>query len=837
MKANKKLLLVYILFVVGIKSVAQNTEPTALDHVLLILEQRFDVVFTFVDENLAGKYVAIPPKDLNLDECLWEFEKQTNLHFKKLNARFIAIQSNSRDKVVSGTIVDQSTKEYLASAVIYSSKNYTLSDESGQFSIEINPKEDSILVIQHIGYRSLRLKQDIWGNEALIYELVPDNQVLEEVVVNYIASGFDKLKDGSIQLNVRNLEVLPGLSEPDVLHAIQVLPGIQSMKETVSDLNTRGGTNDQNLVLWDGVKMYQTGHFFGLISAFNSHLIHQTRIVKNGTRAAFDEGISGIIDMKQQDYLVNDFEVSTGINMISSDAILKIPVNKKLSLILGARASINSLVETPTYKSYFKRAFEHTEVLKQHGNDTIVDNNQDFSFYDLSCKLLYDISGKDKIRFSFLIVNDQIESEESTLIRDTLYQMRSRLNQSSLLSNLHYTHSWSEDHSTQLSTFISNYYLDGTNVEFVNEQQHLQKNEVLDWGIKLESKNKINQQIEVSTGYQFDEIGIRNQDNIQKPDYNRDVKDVLRIHSLYSEAEFNKLFEKLYLRLGLRANYFPKFDELTVEPRAVLNYTLNNDLSLEFLAEKKSQHTTQLIDFQADFLGIEKRRWVLSNNKSVPILKSKQFSLGIQYNRNNFLFSVEGYTKKVTGIITPSQGFQNQFQYVYAIGEYKAQGLEVLVNWRFGQSNMWVNYTLAKNDYYFEELIPSAFPNNFDVRHTLSMGGSYTLKQLEVSGGMNYRTGQPYTQPSPDNPVIDNEIFYEAPNSSHLEYYLRLDISAKYHFNVKNVKGECGFSIWNLLNRENTINVFYQRNNNKEIEQITQNALGITPNVNLRFWF
>jgi len=837
LKANKKLILLSVLFVVGIKSVAQGTELTPLDRILQILEKRFDVVFTFADNNVKGKTVTLSHAALNLDECIAELEKQTDLHFIKLNARFIAIQTYDRGRLVSGTILDRVTREHLVDAVIYSANGYALSDTAGRFSIPIKPGEDSLLVIRHIGYRSLQIKQDKWGDEAIICELIRDNQVLEEVVVNYIASGFDKLKDGSIQLHVKNLEVLPGLSEPDVLQAIQVLPGIQSMNETVSDLNTRGGTNDQNLVLWDGVKMYQTGHFFGLISAFNSHLVHQTKVVKNGSGAAFNEGISGTVQMHQQDYLVNDFEVCAGINMISADAILKIPLQQRLSLIIGARTSINNLVETPTYKCYYERAFEHTDVMKQNGTDTIIDHNQEFSFFDVSCKLLYDFSEKDKVRFSVLTVSDRIESEESTNIRNALYQKRSCLEQYSLLSNLQYTRFWSDNQTVQLSTFLSNYYLDGTNVEFVTEQQHLQKNEVLDWGIKLESKNNINQQIEVSTGYQFDEIGVRNQDNIQKPDYSRDVKDVLRIHSLYSEAECNQLFEKIYLRFGLRANYFPKFGAFLWEPRVALNYSLTNALSLEFLAEKKSQYTTQLIDFQTDFLGIEKRRWVLSNYESVPLLKSQQFSLGMQYNRNNFRFAVEGYMKKVTGIITPSQGFQNQFQYVYAIGEYQAQGVEVLGNKRFSQSNVWVNYTLAKNDYYFEELIPSAFPNNFDVRHTLSIGGSYTAEPIEVSGGMNYRTGQPYTQPAPDKASVGNELTYKAPNSSRMEGYLRFDLSAKYHFKFKNVNGECGVSVWNLLNRTNTINVFYKRKDNGEIEQITQQALGITPNVNVRIWF
>lgn len=839
MKANRFLIVVwFILTILSNTSFAQNRESKPLVGILAVLEKQFDVVFTFADENIKGVFVTIPNKVLSFDECILELEKQTDLNFKKLDSRYIAIRRNMRNIMVSGYIVDQSTKEHLVGTLIYSGKNYALSNERGWFTIKVDQKKDSVLIVRHTGYKLLHLKKHVWRNDSSIYELTPDVQALDEVVVNYIAKGLDKLVDGSIQMNVQNLEVLPGLSEPDVLNAVQVLPGIQSVNETVSNINTRGGTNDQNLVLWDGVKMYHTGHFFGLVSAFNSHLIHKTRIVKNGTSVAFDEGVSGTIDMQQQDYQVNDLKVSMGVNMVSADIILKTPVTNKLSLIIGARHSINNLVLTPTYKSYYNRTFEHTEVfLDQQGDGAVVDDNHDFSFYDLSCRLLYDISDKDKIRFSILNVNNNIEYEESALIQDTLHRKKSYLNQSSILSNLNYTRCWSENHTTQFSAFVSSYFLDGTNVSLVDNQNHLQKNEVIDWGVKLNTKNKISETVALSSGYQFKEVGIRNQDNIRQPNYKRDVKDVLRIQSLYTEAEIKELFQKLYLRAGLRTNYFSKFNEFTFEPRAALNFRLSKHISLEALAEKKSQFTTQQIDYQTDFLGVEKRKWVLSNNQSVPLLKSRQFSVGAQYNHKNFLVSLVGYKKKVSGIITPSQGFQNQYQYVYSIGEYNVQGVELLVNKRYKQSNLWINYALAQNDYYFGEFIPSTFPNNLDVRHSVSLGGSYNTRNFEVAGGFNYSTGKPYTKFSQESIEEAGGIEYEQPNSSRLDDYIRLDISAKYNFNFKKVKGELGISVWNILDRKNVINVFYRQNVNKEIEQVTQNALGFTPNLSLRLRF
>lgn len=839
MKINRFLFLTYVLItILSNQSLAQNYDTKPLEGFLRILEERFDVAFTYADENIKGVFVIVPNKNLSLNKYLVELERQTGLGFEKLDSRYIAIQKSEPLFTISGTIKDKNTKEILPGAVIVSQKNHAISDNTGQFSIEMQPETDSMLRIRYVGYKHLIVDVNSIRNDTVIFELTPDILALEEVVVDYIAKGIDKTSDGAIQMNIKNLEVLPGLSEPDVLHSVQVLPGIQSVNESVSDINTRGGTNDQNLVLWEGVKMYQTGHFFGLISAFNSHLVHKSKVIKNGTSVTYSEGVSGIIDMSQQDYPVNKFSASTGLNMISADAIVSTPLTKKLSLILGVRHSINDILITPTYKSYYERAFEHTEVIQNlNSSDTIVDDYHDFSFYDLSAKLIYDISEKDRISLSVLRIYNSIKYEESALINDTLYSRNSYLNQSSLISNFNYQRDWNNKLATDLAGYMSTYSLDALNVELINEQHHQQKNEIIDWGIKLNSVYKFNENFNLLGGYQFDEIGIRNFDNVNKPGYERDAKDVLDIHSIYAETEVKKLFERAYLRIGVRTNYLQKFRELRWEPRAVLNLKVNEYISFEVLAEKKSQYTTQLIDFQTDFLGIEKRRWVLSNNQSVPVIKSQQISFGTQYYKNRFLFSVEAYLKEVSGIISPNQGFQNQFQYEYAIGSYNAKGIELLVDKRFRKSNLWLNYTLAKNDYYFDELIPTSFPNNLDIRHNLTIGGSYSIKNIELSSGFNYRTGKPYTKPLDDTGSISNEIIYEEPNTSRLSDFVRLDISAKYKFNIQKVKGELGVSVWNVLNRQNEINIFYQRNDNNEIEQITQHALRITPNVNLRFRF
>ena len=127
----------------------------------------------------------------------------------------------------------------------------------------------------------------------------------EILITNIFTSGIDKTKDGNLTLNSEKLGALPGLVEEDVLQITQVLPGVESINESVADINIRSGSHDQNLILWDGMKMYQSGHFFGLISAFNPLITKNVIIIKDGTSAAYTDGVSGTIDMRSKDQLVD----------------------------------------------------------------------------------------------------------------------------------------------------------------------------------------------------------------------------------------------------------------------------------------------------------------------------------------------------------------------------------------------------------------------------------------------------------------------------------------------------------------------------------------------------
>jgi len=117
--------------------------------------------------------------------------------------------------------------------------------------------------------------------------------------------------------------------------------------------------------------------------------------------------------------------------------------------------------------------------------------------------------------------------------------------------------------------------------------------------------------------------------------------------------------------------------------------------------------------------------------------------------------------------------FQNQNQFNSEIGQYTNKGVEVLINKKNNFYSTWLSYTYNVNNYAFETITPSIFPNNLDVRHSVTLAGNYTYGNLKIGLGVNYRSGRPFTEPDENNPintsVFPNEINYQEPNSRSID--------------------------------------------------------------------
>ena len=255
------------------------------------------------------------------------------------------------------------------------------------------------------------------------------------------------------------------------------------------------------------------------------------------------------------------------------------------------------------------------------------------------------------------------------------------------------------------------------------------------------------------------------------------------------------------------------------------------------MAEAKHQITSQIVNFQNDFLGVEKRRWQLSNNEDIPIIMSKQVSVALNYNPKNWLLTTEVYFKTIDGITSQSQGFQNQYEFVKTSGSYQVQGLDFLLRKRFASANLWLSYSYMNNEYEFTELAEQRFPSNLDITHAITLGSTYKYRKLKLAAGLNWHSGKPTTRPAIGNEIADGEINYGPSNLERHKDYLRIDASVVYDFNIKNVLANLGFSIWNVLGKENVINNYYRIDEEGAPQEFIQTALVLLPKLRLGFTF
>lgn len=834
MRSKTKLVL-FLCFVLSLTWQVKAQETNALSDILKNIENQFNVQFNYDPDNIDNIFINSPETFLSLSDVILYLEKETQLKFSTPENQIIII-SKKTDNYICGYIKNKEDGLPIEQVTIQN-KNYGfISDKNGYFEIEVKNNDDRI-IIRSLGFNTLNLKaSDFQKTKCRTIFLEQNVQSLSEIyLTSYITNGITKTNLGSYEIDFSKFDILPGLIDADVLQSVQSFPGILSVDETVSNINIRGGSNDQNLILWDGIKMYQSGHFFGLISLYNPQITKDVLLIKNGTRASYTDGVSGTISMKTNNELNKKTTGSLGFNLIDFNGYLDLKISDESSIELAARKSLSDFTKTPTFNRYFERITQDPDF--ENNTSTVLNTNEDFDFYDFSLRWLYEISPKDKLRVNFINSSNVLVFDENTIVDDIERSRESKLTQNSIAGSLFYKRLWNEKLNTTVEFYETDYKLQATNANLLEDQRFLQENQISESSLKFYGNYKLNKKLSLNLGYQFVETEITNLDDVDNPIYRLLVSEVLRTNGVFSEIAYSSTNKQTHVNLGFRYNYINKFNKSLLEPRLSITHQLWNHFSIEILGEFKSQNTSQIINLQNDFLGVEKRRWQLSNNDSIPIIQSKQASFGINYSKNNFLISSEFYYKHVRGITTQSQGFVNQFQYLKSSGENDVYGIDFLLRKSFTNYNFWVSYSYMDNNYSFNSITTSSFPSNYDITHAATFGSSYTKDKFKFSLGLNWHTGKPYTKPIEGSEIVDNEINYEPINSSRLESYYRVDVSALYFVNINaKIIGEFGASLWNVLGTENVINTYYSLNNDTVIET-NEFSLNFTPNVSARFIF
>lgn len=835
--------LFFIFFLVLNLSAQDKGNAIPLKNIIIDIEQQHQVNFNYTEDNVAGLQLIPPKKSLSLEQKLQYLVKKTNLSFENLGNKFINIYKNyDKINIICGYVFSNTDKKPIENANIHLINNTQITtDSNGYFEFENSSKNN--FSISHVGFITKKiLTSDLDSKNCLKITLESEITELEEIKTNPIlASGISKKIDGSFEIKPKKFGILPGLIESDALQTMRQIPGVNSIDESVSSINVRGGTHDQNLFLWNGIRMYQTGHFFGLISVFNPNLAHTISIYKNGSSAFYGESVSSVVAISSTPEAPEKNTFSAGVNMINADIYAKYNLSKKSYIEISARKSITDFAETPTYKEYFNKVFQNTTITDfSQNNDVDYQSDKKFDFYDATIKYVQKIGLKDQLILDLITIKDNLKVFQSASYYSMVRSENNVLRQQNYGGNLSWKRNWNTFNTTKINVYNSSYELLGNQKTTNGNQIVTQENTVTNNGINLENNHSIDSKFSFNDGYQFNEIGVTNLEQVNNPEFYRKTKDILRTHALILEGKYNDTVSKIYINAGTRFNYIEKFKKYIVEPRLQFNYGINKNLNIEVLGEVKSQTSQQIIDLQKDYFGIEKRRWIISNNTTIPIQRSKQISLTLFYKKNDWLLDIENFYKKVTGITSSSQGFQNQLEFVQITGDYEVLGTEILIQKKMNHFLTWLSYTYNTNNYYFSNYEYPRFPNNYKMQHNVSWAGIYEKNNFKIALGAKWSSGRPKT--SPDNSKIDFSnpvLVYNKPNNTNLNIFSQVNLSTTYKWETSNgIQYKLGISILNILNRKNEISEYYRISSlTNSIEEVETFSLQRTPNVSFRVSF
>ena len=838
MQINHKTLVLLFFLSVFFSSTAQNQQTFALLNLLDELEQTHNIRFNYIDEDLSPLQLPKPNQINDLDAVFDFIFKHTQVEISAVNDKnYTAVwQEYSACFQLKNALnlVD------LSEVAVYNRQQLIGKTNSvGKFFLRDSSVKE--LTFNYVDFfsESISVETNSTRNCSTVF-LYPEQELDEVIVQTYLTQGIELDNDFNIEFTPSEFGVLPGLINADVLHSLQYVPGIVNTDESVAEINVRGGTNDQNLLLWNGARLYQGSHFFGMISSLNPFAAGRVEVSKNGTSAFYNEGVSSVISIDSETKDIAENSTITHANFLGTNVVTSRKLNQKTRLQVAARRSFTDVWASPTYQTMRDKVFQNTEIQNLENENQSVRVSENFYFADASVSFHHQLNDKNEFDINLLGIQNELEFDE--VLENTGAEQRNDLSQHNLLGSFNFRRTWNEKHQTSAQMKASFYELSALNQSVFSAQSLVQNNQILDLGVEFNHQIDWQSPFQLDVGYQFQELSVSNENTVTSPDLRIFERNVLDIHALIAETKYESANRELEFKLGLRANYYTKWEEIQLSPRFNLNWHPLQKFRFHVLAEQKFQSLTQVIDQQQDFFGLEKRRWKLANGADYSLLKSQQAEVGLQWQNLGWRLQSSIFYKKVAGISSQSQGFQNQLEFVRLQGDYSVSGIEFFVQKRFRDFRFWMNYAFSNNDYEFTEFNPSVFPNNFEVIHSAAFGLSYEIDALKLTMGGRYIAGQPTTLVNQDTPILNLEtnpsINFESPNSSYLEDYYQVNASFSYVFDWDNIQLETGLSFLNLFDTAIETNRFYRLNESQtEVERIETQNLGLTTNAFLTVYF
>ncbi|MEK9903579.1 MAG: TonB-dependent receptor, partial [Gammaproteobacteria bacterium] len=346
-----------------------------------------------------------------------------NLKFKTIALLMMfvcTVSASDMVPLIGGKISDIDSGESLpfAKVQIKDTTRIATANQDGSFTI-FNIPVGSILIITKMGYENEQIKVRS-GDKRLIVNLVKleKDNFIEEVVVTGAASSSMMQQSGISQfsLSPELTSSLPNLGEQDIFRSMQLLPGVSGSNESSSGLLVRGGTIDQNLVLFDDYTVYHVDHVFGFFSAFNNNAIKDVQFYKGGFGAKYGGRMSSVVDITGKDGNTEKFNIGGNVSLLSTNALIEAPfADGAGSFILTGRQSYQSdlyddILESVTGEDQNAQAGTSTPGQFVLGRFAIEPESY---FYDLNAKLTYRLPNDNKFSLSFYNGADELDNSRN----------------------------------------------------------------------------------------------------------------------------------------------------------------------------------------------------------------------------------------------------------------------------------------------------------------------------------------------------------------------------------------------------------------------------------------
>jgi ferric enterobactin receptor len=502
-----------------------------------------------------------------------------------------------------------------------------------------------------------------------------------------------------VKLTPKQIETLPSLGERDIFRAFQLLPGISGSQESSSGLYIRGGTPDQNLILYDGFTIYHVDHLFGYFSAFNMEAVREVRLSKGGYESKYGGGLSSIMELTGKPGKGEGFHGSGGLSLLSFNGLLEAPLFGKGSFILAGRQSFQSPLYDSTLGMFTENTRAQGRFMGRNGGGFMgsFETQPESYFYDLNSKLTFKPGPRDTIFLSFYNGLDNMDNsrvqEFPSFFAERMAEEDISVSGSNDIKDIrkwgntglsaNWIRRWHESFQTHIIFSYSNYLsqtdssrttdlvwtsddpewepppflqhrgfargmiednnLDDLTIRWDNTLQLFRTNRA-EFGIQI-TNNKVT--------YDYNVEEIQEEEDEERPAEPRDFLNILNRdsegtqYSAYLQDRWT-LFDRLAITPGIRVNYFDTTEVTFYEPRLALNLKLSTTVHLKGAWGRYSQIINRIT--REDIQHGDCEFWVLSDGETIPYGKATHYILGLTYETQGHLFDVEAFHKDLSGL-------------------------------------------------------------------------------------------------------------------------------------------------------------------------------------------